>query len=230
MKNTIIKKIILSMLVLGTMLTVSGQEQVIEGKVTVFDSISVIKAGIEVKSTKEVVYSDTLGKFTIHCQARDKIKVTARGFSTENVKIEEGTKSLQVNLKLKPGASNQELAVGYGHVKDRDKLAAISSIARNTVDFSQYNNIYDAISGRFPGVQISYDNKIIIRGVNTDLTENAALLVVDGSVVNETTFGAINPVDIARIDVVKDGSAAMYGLRGANGVVIVETKTGRSEE
>jgi TonB-dependent SusC/RagA subfamily outer membrane receptor len=229
MKGILIQGVVFSILVMMPEVSILGQERILQGKVTVFDSIDVINAGIEVKSTREVFYSDTLGEFSISCQAKDKIKVMARGFSTKNVKIKEGTKSLHVNMKLKPGPSYLDQAVESGHVRDRDKLASLTSADRNTVDYSHFTSIYEAITSSFPGVQVTPGNQIVLQGVSGSLTSNAALLVVDGRVVNESTFGSINPGDIARIDLIKDGSASMYGMRGANGVVVVETKAADSE-
>lgn len=225
MKKLIIQIIISSIFVFYSTFILFGQEKVVQGKVTTFDSIPLIGASIKVKSTKEVVYSDTLGLFTVSCLPRDKLKVTARGFSNQNVKIEEKIKYVLVNLKLKPGPESREMAIGYGHVKDKDKLYAISSLNEKDMDFSQYADIYDIIVGRFPGVQIS-GGEIIIRGISTFIGSNAALLVVDGVFVNESSFASLPTANIASINVLKGTAASIYGVRGANGVVIVETKRG----
>jgi len=225
MKKLIIQIIISSIFVFYSTFLLFGQEKVIQGKVTTFDSIPLIGASIKVKSTKEVVYSDTLGLFTVSCLPKDKLKVTARGFSNQNVKIEEKIKYVLVNLKLKPGPESREIAIGYGHVKDKDKLYAISSLNETDMNFSQYNDIYDIIRGRFPGVQIS-GGEIIIRGKQSIMGSNAALLVVDGIIVNESSFSTIPTTDIASINVLRGAAASIYGVRGAKGVVIVETKRG----
>jgi len=225
MKKLIIQIIIFSIFVFYSTFILFGQEKVIQGKVTTFESIPLIGTSIKVKSTKEVVYSNTLGLFTVSCLPKDKLKVTARGFSNQNVKIEGKIKYVFVNLKLKPGPESREIAIGYGHVKDKDKLYAISSLNEKDMDFSQYTDIYDIIRGRFTGVQIS-GGEIIIRGRQTFLGSDAALLVVDGVVVDEIYFGSIPTVNIKSINVLKDAAASIYGSRGANGVVIVETKRG----
>lgn len=229
MKKLIIQIIISSIFVFYSTLLLFGQEKVIHGKVTTFESIPLIGASIKVKSTKEVVYSDTLGLFTVSCLPRDKLKVTARGFSNQNVKIEEKIKYVLVNLKLKPGPKSREIAIGYGHVKDKDKLYAISSLNEKDMDFSQYTDIYAIIAGRFPGVQIS-GREIIIRGPSTFIGSNAALLVVDGVIVNEGSFASIPTTNVASINILKGAAAAIYGVRGTNGVVIIETKRGRENQ
>lgn len=132
-------------------------------------------------------------------------------------------------MKLMPSPDSRELAVGYGHVKDADKLYAISNINENDIDFSRYSKIYDIITDRFSSsVQVRNDGEIVIRGAPTMDGNNAALLIVDGREVDAFSFGNINTTDIATINVLKDASASVYGSRGGNGVVIVETKRGKN--
>ena len=223
MKKLIIQIFISAIFVFNSKFLLFGQEKVIQGRVTTFDSLPLIGVSIKVKSTKEVVFSDTLGMFTVSCFQEDKLKVTARGFSNQNVKIEEKIKYVLVNLRLKPGPENREMAIGYGHVKDKDNLYAISSLNEKDMDFSGYTDIYQIIRGRFTGVEIN-GNEIVIRGTQTFLGSDAALLVVDGMVVDAKFFANIPTTEIASINILKGPAAAVYGSRGANGVVIVETK------
>jgi len=206
---------------------IGWQVKVIEGRVTTFDSIPLIGASIKVKSTKELVLTDTLGMFTVLCSPEDKLKVTARGFARKNVKIEEKIKYVLVNLKLMPGPENRELAIGYGYVKDAEKLYAISNVNENDIDFSCYSDIHQIINERFSSsVQIRSGGQVIIRNSPTFSGSDAALLIVDGRQVDEFDFANINTADIASINVLKDASASVYGSRGGNGVVIVVTKRG----
>lgn len=204
-----------------------AQEKMIEGMVTTFDSIPVVGASIQAKSTKEVVLTDTLGWFSVSCAPEDRLKVEAHGFSRKNVKINEKTKVVLVNLRLLAGPENRELAIGYGHVQDAEKLYAISNVNENDIDFSKYSNIYDIIIEMFSSsVMVTGSGEIIIRGAVTMDASNSALLIVDGREVDATGFGYLNTADIASINILKDASAAVYGSRGGNGVVIVETKRG----
>jgi len=226
MKKLIIQLIISSIIVVNSTVLLFGQEKVIQGKVTTFESIPINGASIKVKSTKEVVFTDTLGMFTVSCFPKDKLKVTAGGFSNQNVKIEETTKDVLVNLNLKPGPENREMAIGYGHVKDSDRFSEMSSLNERDMDYSTYTDVYEILRGKFAGVEVR-GNEIIIRGEGSLTLSNAALLVVDGNVVDESSFSSIPTVDIASINVLKGGAAARYGIRGANGVVVVETKDGK---
>jgi len=88
--------------------------------------------------------------------------------------------------------------------------------------------VKDLIRGRFAGVQIMNDI-IIIRGLNSVSSSNGALIVVDGQIVDNSALNNLPPSDIKNINIIKDGSSAIYGSRGANGVVIIETKKGKDK-
>jgi TonB-dependent SusC/RagA subfamily outer membrane receptor len=202
-----------------------SQQKSIRGIVTTFDSIPLIGASIKVKSSKLVVLTDSIGGFSLSCLDKDLITVSAQGFYRQNVKITPEVKVAAINLNLKPGEKAREHAIGYGHVSDKQKLNAVASINKNDMDFSQYRDIYEIIQGRFSGVQIS-GNDIIIRGINSINSSSAALIIVDGNPTDANALRAIPPIQVKSINVIKDGSAAIYGSRGANGVVIIETRRG----
>lgn len=203
----------------------NAQEKVIHGVVTTFDSIPLIDAEIQNRSTKQKVLTDSLGRFAIPGTTGDKLKISARGFYNEKAKIGEKTKYVAANLKLKPGKKNVEYAIGYSKVSDRDKLNALATMTNDDVDFSQYSSIYELIKGRFAGVQV-VNGEIIIRGINSINSSSAALIVVDGVPTDGSALNSIPPIQVKSINVIKDGSSAIYGSRGANGVVIIETKRG----
>jgi len=206
-------------------LNLNAQERVIQGRVFTFDSIPLVGAEVFVKSTKNTVKTDTLGNFTLSCKMQDQLKVSAKGFNTAKFDVDEKAKVAIINLKLKPGTKNREIAIGYGYVRDGEKLNAISNLNSNDLDFSMYSNIYELISGRFAGVQVS-NGEIIIRGTNSINSGTAALIVVDGVPSSSSILNSIPPTQVKSINILKDGSAAIYGSRGANGVVLIETKKG----
>lgn len=200
-----------------------SQEKTLNGRVFTFDSIPLVNASVEVKSTKQVVKTDTLGFFTVVCNSEDKLKVSAHGFSTEKFEMKSSYKFAVINLKLKPGVKNREIAIGYGHVLDSDKLNAVSSLDNSDIDFSQYSNMYELIRGRFSGVQV-VNSDIVIRGVNSLYGSNAALIVLDGVPVDNSILSSLPPIQVKSVNIIKDASAAIYGSRGSNGVVLIETK------
>lgn len=206
---------------------VYGQERVIRGVVTTFDSIPLVGASVIAQSSKHEVLTDSLGYFTINVEEKDKLKVSAHGFYNQTAKLNDKTRFAAINLKLKRGEKSREVAIGYGYVLDSDKLNAARSINKDDFDFSLYNNIYDLIKGRCAGVQIINNRDIIIRGINSVSTKEAsALVLVDGVPINKDNLRSIQPAMVKSINVIKDSGAAIYGTRGANGVILIETKRG----
>ncbi len=220
-KNTLIIFILASFLSLPSI----AQEKTLTGIVTTFDSIPLIKAEVYVKSTKETVLTDTLGNFTVKCSSSDKIKVSCNGFLSSNMKIGDDVEFLHVDLKLKASEKSTEIAIGYGHVKDAEKLNAIVALRESDVDFGSYNTVFEIIEGRFPGVAVE-GTDILVRGVRSYNGNNAALVILDGLEVPSSDLENIPTATIKSVNIIKDGSAATYGANGANGVVIIETIRG----
>lgn len=206
-------------------LNISAQDRIVHGRVFTFDSIPLVGADVAVKSTKQVVKTDSTGKFSVACGLKDQLKVSAKGFSSAKFDIDEVVKIAVINLKLKPGSKNREIAIGYGYVLDADKLNAVATLDNKDLDFSQYSNMYELIQGRFAGVQI-INGDIVIRGVNSINSGTGALIVLDGTPVDSSILRTLPPTQVKSINVIKDGSAAIYGSRGANGVVVIESKNG----
>ena len=119
---------------------------------------------------------------------------------------------------------DNQIDVGYG-VQDQDKVTtAVSNVKVRKHEAQTYSSMYDYLRGRVPGVMVSTDNRIIIRGIGTNSDATDPLILVDG--VEMTDLSTINPSDVQSVDVIKDGSSAIYGMRGANGVIIIKTKGG----
>lgn len=211
-----------------------AQDHAIQGVVHAFDSIPLIGAEIKVKSTKQSVFTDASGNFVLHCDSEDKLKIMAKGFHNQNVKLTKKIKYVAVNLKSKArGTSYREkepkYAIGYGYVSEKDKTTASESLQKNEASFSRYSDMYDLIRGQFAGVEVTMNGEIIIRGTSSFNSSSAALIVVDGVIMEADILNTMSPIQVKNIHVIKDGSAAVYGSRGANGVVIIETRKGGDE-
>ena len=111
--------------------------------------------------------------------------------------------------------------IGYG-VQDRDQVTtSVSNLKVRKNEIQTYSNIYDYLRGRVPGVQVTSDNRIIIRGIGTNSNNTDPLILVDG--VETTDISTLDPIYVESVDVIKDGSSAIYGMQGANGVIIIKT-------
>lgn len=202
-----------------------SQPRTVKGVVTTLESVAVVGAEVKVKSSKEVVYTDESGIFEVVLTGKDKLKISAHGFLNRNVKVEEEIRAVMVNLPFKSDPESLLLAVGYGHINDEDKPFAMSTLQDEEVDFSMYADIYELISGKFAGVEVS-NGQIFIRGQRSINYSNAALIVIDGTIADSGMLATLNTKDILSIDIIKDGSSSVYGSRGANGVVMIQRKTG----
>jgi TonB-dependent SusC/RagA subfamily outer membrane receptor len=115
-----------------------------------------------------------------------------------------------------------EVNIGYGTQDRRNVTTSVANVKVRKNDAQTYSSIYDYLRGRVPGVTVTSDNRIIIRGIGTNSDATDPLILVDG--VQVTDLSGINPADVESVDVIKDGSSAIYGMQGANGVVIITTK------
>lgn len=219
-------KIILVLVSLAFSLSAMGQIKTVVGKVTALDSIPLIGAEIKVKSTDASVFTDSVGYFRLQCNMNDKLKVTADGFLAQNVKITDKIRVVVVNLKPKAGQKSRQYEIGYGYVSEADKTSAVANLNENETDFTRYKDMYDLIRSNFSGVQIQ-NGEILIRSASSFNSGSAALIVVDGVISDSDILRVINPINVKSVNIIKDGSTAVYGSRGANGVVIIETKKGK---
>ena len=113
--------------------------------------------------------------------------------------------------------------IGYGVEEQRDVSYSISSIKRDEKEV--YSNMYDYLRGRVAGVEVRPDNSIFIRGHNSMNASMDPLILLDGTEI--TDLNLVNPYDVYSVDVLKDASSAIYGMRGANGVILITTKAGQ---
>ena len=116
---------------------------------------------------------------------------------------------------------SENVNVGYGSQNKDQITTSVSNVKVRRNEVQTYSSVYDYLRGRVPGVMVTSDNRIIIRGIGTNSDATDPLILVDG--VEMTDLSGINPSDIQSVDVIKDGSSAIYGMRGANGVILIKT-------
>lgn len=202
-----------------------GQIKTIIGKVTTLGNVPLIGAEVTVKSTDKTFYTDSTGVFKAQCDWNDKLKIKAEGYLAENVKITEKIRVVAVNLKPKANNTQREYDIGYGKVSEANRTNAVSGLDADDTEFTRYKDMYELIQANFSGVQIR-NGEIMVRGAASFNSSSAALIVVDGVISDSDILRQIRPINVKSINIIKDGSTAVYGARGANGVVIIETKKG----
>ena len=115
---------------------------------------------------------------------------------------------------------DQEVNVGYGTVKKSELSQSVSSVKNEKEIY--YRDIYDYLEGRVAGVMVTTDKRILVRGAGTVNGSTDPLILVDGAEMQD--ISALNPYDIKSVDVLKGSSTAIYGVRGANGVILITMK------
>lgn len=189
-------------------------------------------ASIKVKGTNQAVAADADGNFILAGIAGDAVLVVSyTGFSTKEVPVKNQT-SLRIVMAEDIQGLNEVVVVGYGTQKKVNLTGAVSVLEMADKEGQPLTNASNALHGT-PGLFVNLGNSqpgvdrstIRIRGMGT-LNNNNPLVLVDGI---EYSMDELNPADIENISVLKDASAAIYGSKAANGVILVTTKTGKGE-
>lgn len=225
--------LLLSLVLLLLVLKVHSQTRPITGTVVSdSDNEKLIGVSILVKGSGSGVSTDLNGQFRINVPDKNDVVliVSYLGFKTQNVNV--GTQSnLTIRLQSDTKSLDEVVVIGYGAIKKRDLTGSVGSVSSEAIVARGTTSVLGALQGAVAGVDISTNSvrpgggfSIQIRGQNSmngDAT--TPLYVVDGIVMGDINF--LNPADIEKIDILKDASStAIYGSRGSNGVVIVQTK------
>ena len=211
-----------------------AQGQTVTGKVTDADGSGLIGVNILQKGTGNGTITDFDGNYSVELIEGEKIlNYSYTGY--EPVEVEVGTQT-QINITMNEGTTLDEIVVvGYGKLKKSDLTGSVSSVSAEDVATVPVSRIDQALQGRAAGVQVTQTSgapgagtSIRVRGGNSITGSNEPLWVIDGIIVG-TNFNLnnINANDVESIEILKDASSiAIYGSRGANGVVLVTTKSG----
>ena len=191
----------------------------------------VIGATVMQKGSSNGTITDLNGNFSMDVAEDSPITISYIGYKTQTVKISGRDKCI-VTMSNDNKLLNEVVVVGYGTMRKSDLTGAVSSISSKDVSNAPVSNIGQAIEGKVPGLQVVDAGKpgdnvtIKIRGLGS-INNCDPLVVIDG-VPTDLGLNALNTSDIERLDVLKDASAtAIYGSRGANGVIMITTKKGK---
>ena len=215
-------------------LCLNAQNQTIKGVVTGSDIDDVlIGASVMIKGTSTGTITDFDGNYELNASPNDTLQISYTGYKPVDELVGERT---QIDVALSPDNQLLEevVVIGYGIQKKRVATGSIAKLSADNLEGIQVQNVQSALEGQVAGLIVSESSgqpgsgkSILIRGVSTN-GDNTPLFVVDGLQVN--SIDNINPADVESVDVLKDAaSAAIYGARGANGVVIITTKKGSED-
>lgn len=215
-------------------LTAFSQENRVSGTVTDINGELLLGVSVIEKGTNNGVVTDFDGNYSLQLKGDAAVlEFSYIGFETVEISISDKKK---VDIILKPHTEEIEevVVIGYGTVKKKDVLGSIGTVKTEELNESVPVDAIAAMQGRVAGVQITTNSgapgeasEVVIRGLSTLSGGVSPLYVVDGQQVDNIEF--LNPEDIESIDVLKDGaSAAIYGSRSVNGVIMITTKKGKA--
>lgn len=209
----------------------------VKGKVSDDKGETLIGVVVKIKGAPGGAVTDNNGAFIIKIPSTitNPILVFSYiGYTTQEIPVN-GRQTINVQLKTTTNDLEEIVVVGYNRVKKSDLTGAVASVGAAEIRSRPVTNALQAIQGKAAGVDVTSNERpgvmgsILIRGVRSLLASNSPLYVVDGIPLAAGGIEAINPNDIESIDILKDASAtAIYGSRGANGVVLVSTKKGKT--
>ncbi len=217
--------------------------KVVTGTIVDPSGMPVIGANVMVKGTTNGTITDMDGKFSLEVEEGATLQISYIGYANQEIKVG-NQKILSIALKEDAEALDELVVVGYGTMKKSDLTGSSASVKDEVLSQRTVTSVGQALSGRVSGVNISTNSgrpggrtTIRIRGNSSISVTNDPLYVVDGVILNVSTLqngtspiDYLNPNDIQSVEVLKDASAtAIYGARGANGVVLIQTKKGQGQ-
>lgn len=232
------KKIKLMMgFILCALMYTSGyaQEKKVSGIVTDQSRLSIPGVNVVIKGTNKGVSTDIDGKYSLSVSKGETLIFSFLGFTSIEQKIGDAN-SYNITLQAENTLLNEIVVVGYGTQKKSDVTGSVVSVSAEELSARPVTNALQALQGKAAGVDITSSERpgtigsVRIRGNRSLSASNDPLYVVDGvPLMSKSSIETLNPRDIESIDILKDASAtAIYGSRGANGVIIVTTKQGKS--
>lgn len=234
MKNSIVMKPTIRLLLLMLFIPIMAFAQNTQVKGTVRDKVGESLIGVSVveKGTTNGTMTDIDGNYELKVQSNAALEFSYIGYVSQSVDVK-GRNQVNVTMQEDNQMLDEVVVIGYGAQRKEAVTGSVVSMRGDRLREVQTGNVTSALSGRMPGVQLSQtsskpgaDMQIRIRGTRSFSADNNPLIVLDG-IPFAGSIGDINPNDIKSLDILKDASAtAIYGSRGANGVILITTEKG----
>ena len=212
-----------------------SHESIISGRILDQQGGAVSGARITVKNSSQFFISDDSGNFRFSVDTQNvALIISSIGYVTQEVAVVPGTPLLIV-MEEEQNKLQEVVVIGYGQMKRKDLTGSVGSVNVSDMQKAPVRSIDEALAGRVAGVQVASPDgqpgrnaTIVIRGNNSLTQSNSPLFIIDGMPDENADLNSINLQDVESIDVLKDASStAIYGARGANGVIVITTKQGK---
>ena len=207
----------------------------------------VIGAAVMVEGTNDGVVADADGSFSMEVQAGSVLRVSSLGYKDGTVRLTAASEGMLIRLDENLDVLEESVVVGYGTVNKKNLTTAIAQVKTDEVPKAANPNINQLLLGRAPGLQATQNSgqpdgkvNISIRGGGTPIYVVDGVVMPAGSIsiggegmtmpsnVNRSGLGGLNPADIESVEILKDASASIYGVRSADGVILITTKKGKA--
>ncbi len=206
----------------------------ISGRVLDQDKTPMQGVSVQIKGGRVLAITDSEGRFSVSADKNSVIQFSYQGYATTEQLAKNGV--LDVELKQEAKSLENVVVVGYGTQKKRAVTGSVASVGFDQFKDRSFPNVAQSLAGTIAGVNIStpqgapgFGPTIKIRGTSSITAGTTPLYVVDGMALENFDLNQINPQDIQSVDILKDAaSSAIYGSRGANGVILITTKLGRA--
>lgn len=211
------------------------QTRTVSGQVVDSNGESIIGANIVEKGTANGTITDFNGKFSLKVAPNATLVISYIGYKTIEMKASEVKAGQTITLQENAEMMDEVVVIGYGTQRKGDVTSAVASVKAEDFTVGKITDAAELVKGKIAGLSVTNSSgdptatsSIMLRGINTVSGNTNPLILVDGIEGDLTT---VAPENIASIDVLKDASAAaIYGTRGANGVILITTKTGRRDQ
>jgi TonB-linked SusC/RagA family outer membrane protein len=231
--NYYMKKIILCSLILNLFSIATFAQQTVKGSVTAVDKQALPGVSIAIKGAIVGTISDLDGHFSLNVKPKDVLVFSYLGFKTQELTVGNRT-SIEIVMDEDVALLDEVVVVGYGTQKKSDITGSVSSVKPKDIQNISMTRTDEALQGQVAGVQVINNDaspnakiSVRIRGVNSINAMSEPLVIIDG--MQGGSMSDVHPNDIESIEVLKDASAtAIYGSRGAGGVILISTKKGNS--
>lgn len=213
--------------------SITEEQREVSGQVVDGDGAALAGVSVSVKGKAIATATDENGQYTIQAQSGDMLVFSSIGYADKEIVISNTV--VNIVLESEDSSLDEVVVVGYGTQKKRSVTGSVASVNYDEFKDRSFSNVVQSLSGTVPGVNITQSQGapgaapvVQIRGISSITAGTNPLFVVDGVPLEDFNMNMINPQDIQSVEILKDASsAAIYGSRGANGVIMITTKLGK---
>jgi len=210
----------------------------VSGRITNEKGEPLAGATVKVKKSKGGTSTDSSGRFTLMARKGDELEISYVGFTQSQYIVNDQSRDINLVLKALPGSGKLDdvIVVGYGTQKKVNVLGSVSVVKAEDLVITKNENVVNMLTGKVPGLRIqqmssepgSFNTQYDIRGFGSNPAGNPSppLIIIDGVPRSSGDLSRLDPNEIDNVSVLKDASAAIYGVKAANGVILVTTKRG----